>query len=55
MNYDCDLEFDDLYEALVNVLSRIAQGVHVTNLGLQPAQVRACTVCSTDPVSRSNS
>eukprot|EP00656_Telonema_subtile_P057197 TRINITY_DN9356_c0_g1_i3.p1 TRINITY_DN9356_c0_g1~~TRINITY_DN9356_c0_g1_i3.p1 ORF type:complete len:1408 (+),score=491.60 TRINITY_DN9356_c0_g1_i3:81-4304(+) len=38
VNYDCDLEFDDLYEALVNVLSRIAQGVHVTNLGLQPAQ-----------------
>eukprot|EP00658_Telonema_sp_P-2_P079612 TRINITY_DN7736_c0_g1_i1.p1 TRINITY_DN7736_c0_g1~~TRINITY_DN7736_c0_g1_i1.p1 ORF type:complete len:1266 (-),score=430.69 TRINITY_DN7736_c0_g1_i1:413-4183(-) len=38
VNYDCDLEFDDLYEALVNVLSRIAQGVHVKNLGLQEPQ-----------------
>lgn len=39
VNYDCDLDFDDLYESLVNTLSRIAQGVHVKNTGLLPAQV----------------
>jgi len=38
VNYDCDLDFDDLYEALVNTLSKIAQGVHVKNAGLLPAQ-----------------
>ena len=39
LNYDCDLDTEDLYDRLVNVLSRVAQGVASSCAGdLLPAQ-----------------
>eukprot|EP01137_Pigoraptor_chileana_P033942 Opistho-2@25725 len=38
INYDCDLDMENIFERLVNDLSRIAQGRQSTELGGTPAQ-----------------
>ena len=53
MTGDCNFSFSDdtwqdLYESLVNALSRAAQGVHISNTGLTPSQENKvpCTALS---------
>ena len=44
INYDCDLSLHNVFEKLVNDLSRIAQGRHAIELGAAPHQERAIKV-----------
>lgn len=39
MNYDCDLNAANIFERLVNDLSKIAQGRSGQELGMTPLQV----------------
>ncbi|VDO99472.1 unnamed protein product [Soboliphyme baturini] len=38
VNYDCDLSSSNIFERLINDLSKIAQGRHATELGAAPGQ-----------------
>lgn len=40
VNYDCDLNAANIFERLVNDLSKIAQGRSGQELGMTPLQVR---------------
>lgn len=40
VNYDCDLNAANIFERLVNDLSKIAQGRSGQELGITPLQVR---------------
>lgn len=42
VNYDCDLNAANIFERLVNDLSKIAQGRSGHELGMTPLQVRSC-------------
>ncbi|KAL3867743.1 hypothetical protein ACJMK2_040601 [Sinanodonta woodiana] len=44
VNYDCDLSLANLFERLVNDLSKIAQGRHALELGASPAQEKSMRV-----------
>lgn len=44
VNYDCDLSAANLFERLVNDLSKIAQGRHALELGATPGQEKAMRV-----------
>ena len=44
INYDCDLSLHNVFEKLVNDLSRIAQGRHAMDLGAAPHQEGAIRV-----------
>ena len=39
VNYDCDLAAANIFERLVDILSKIAQGRQAFELGASPAQV----------------
>lgn len=41
VNYDCDLNAANIFERLVNDLSKIAQGRSGQELGMTPLQVRS--------------
>lgn len=43
VNYDCDLNAANIFERLVNDLSKIAQGRSGHELGMTPLQVRKPT------------
>ena len=52
LNYDCDLSLQNIFEKLIGVLSKIAQGRHLAVLGATPQQermLRAKGVCSSVP------
>lgn len=38
LNYDCDLSLQNIFERLIGVLSKIAQGRHLSGLGATPQQ-----------------
>lgn len=38
LNYDCDLSLQNIFERLISVLSKIAQGRHLAMLGITPQQ-----------------
>lgn len=38
LNYDCDLSLQNIFEQLIGVLSKIAQGRQLTVLGATPQQ-----------------
>jgi brefeldin A-inhibited guanine nucleotide-exchange protein len=44
VNYDCDLSAANIFERLVNVLSKIAQGRHVVDLRTTPIQEKALRI-----------
>ena len=44
VNYDCDLSAANIFERLVNVLSKIAQGRQVVELRTTPVQERALRI-----------
>ncbi|KAK4009871.1 hypothetical protein OUZ56_019014 [Daphnia magna] len=44
VNYDCDLSAANIFERLVNVLSKIAQGRHVVDLRTTPVQEKALRI-----------
>lgn len=44
VNYDCDLSAANLFERLVNDLSKIAQGRHALELGASPNQEKAMRI-----------
>ena len=44
VNYDCDLSAANIFERLVNVLSKIAQGRHVVDLRTTPMQEKALRI-----------
>lgn len=47
VNYDCDLNAANIFERLVNDLSKIAQGRGGHELGTTPLQVKLCSIpCS---------
>lgn len=45
VNYDCDLAAANLFERLVNDLSKIAQGRHALDLGATPNQEKSMRIC----------
>lgn len=47
VNYDCDLNAANIFERLVNDLSKIAQGRSGQELGMTSLQVHLKTQCST--------
>ncbi|XP_065569507.1 brefeldin A-inhibited guanine nucleotide-exchange protein 1-like isoform X3 [Artemia franciscana] len=44
VNYDCDLAAANIYERLVNALSKIAQGRHSVDIGATPNQEKALRI-----------
>lgn len=44
LNYDCDLSLSNIFKRLVNDLSRIAQGRHALEVGINPQQEKAMRV-----------
>lgn len=49
MNYDCDLNAANIFERLVNDLSKIAQGRGGHELGTTPLQVKLLFVLCSPP------
>lgn len=48
VNYDCDLAAANLFERLVNDLSKIGQGRHALELGASPNQEKNMRICGLD-------
>lgn len=48
LNYDCDLSSANIFERLVNDLSKIAQGRHAIELGATPQQEKRMRVKGLD-------
>ena len=44
LNYDCDLSSANVFERLVNDLSKIAQGLHSIQLGATPVQTKSIRI-----------